>query len=83
MRKALEGYKKDVEELQDKLAIEALNKAEKQIKCNKEFIALIDENLVNIQKRNRTFPIQTDAIHKSEDEICLLALRDLAERNLK
>ena len=71
-----EKYKKDIEDLQDKLAIEALTKAEKQI-CNEEFIALIDENLKQILKR----PKRSD--QKSEDEVCLLALRDLAERNLK
>ena len=71
-----EKYKKDIEDLQNKLTIEALNKAEKQI-CNEKFIALIDENLKQISKR----PKHSD--QKSEDEVCLLALRDLAERNLK
>jgi hypothetical protein len=90
MEKALEGYQKDVQKLQDKEAIKFLEKAEKQMsefkkmkketpkqKCNKEFIAMIDEKLEQISKRPKY------SEQKSEDEVCLLALRDLAESNLK
>ena len=76
MKKVAEGYQKDVEKLEDEQAVGFLKKAEKQ-KCNKEFIALIDENLKVISKRPK------HSEQKSEDEVCLLALRDLAERNLK
>lgn len=54
-----------------------MNRETPKQKCNKEFIALIDEDLKRISKRPKHFD------QKSEDEICLLALRDLAERNLK
>lgn len=54
-----------------------MNRETTKQRCNKEFIALIDENLKQISKRPKL------SEQKSEDEICLLALRDLAERNLK
>lgn len=72
-----ERIKKDIEDYEDKLCFAGLDKAAKHISCNKEFIALIDENLKQISKR----PKSSD--QKSEDEVCLLALRDFAERNLK
>jgi hypothetical protein len=72
-----ERVKKDIEDYEDKLGFAALDKAAKHTSCNKEFIALIDEDLKIISKRPKS------SEQKSEDEVCLLALRDLAERNLK
>jgi hypothetical protein len=72
-----EKVKKDIEDYEDKLGFAAFDKATKYISCNKEFIAMIDEKLEQISKRPKY------SEQKSEDEIYLLALRDLAERNLK